>query len=188
MGFLSTLAITAVIGVFIVLVIALISYVSNLVKQAYELKVELRRELNEGLSNLEEEINKRSRWVKRELLTEIEKIRANHETLIESRTKQIADSNNDTLKASEEQARQDRASLDHEIQENRRRLKALDKDLKQVVQTVNILQALTPGTPEEVEAETAENAEQAAGQTGSEPAAETEAGPAPEESTAAREE
>ena len=53
----------------------LVHYVASLAKSAYQIKIELRSDLEEGLRRLEEEMDKKSRWVKRDLIEEFEKIR-----------------------------------------------------------------------------------------------------------------
>jgi hypothetical protein len=66
--------ILALIGVF---AMALIMYLSSLVKSAYQIRIEMRADLDEGLKRIDEEMNKKGRWIKRELLDDVDKIRAN---------------------------------------------------------------------------------------------------------------
>jgi hypothetical protein len=59
-----------------VFAVALVGYLSSLVKNAYQIKVEMRADLEEGLKKMDDELNKRSKWLKREMIDEMEKIRA----------------------------------------------------------------------------------------------------------------
>ena len=56
---------------------SIVAYMSSLVKNAYQLKIELRADLEDGLNKVEEAAEKWMRMVKREPLDEIGKIRAN---------------------------------------------------------------------------------------------------------------
>lgn len=76
MSFAAILGIALVIGTTIILGIAIVSYVSSLAKSAYELKVEMRRELDDGLKGLESEVSRALKWARGELAGEIEKSRA----------------------------------------------------------------------------------------------------------------
>lgn len=76
MSFAAVLGIALVIGTTIILGIAIVSYVSSLAKSAYELKVEMRRELDDGLKNLESEVSRALKWARGELAGEIDKSRA----------------------------------------------------------------------------------------------------------------
>lgn len=76
MSFAAVLGIALVIGTTIILGIAIVSYVSQLAKNAYELKVEMRRELDDGLKALESEVSRAVKWARGELAGEIEKSRA----------------------------------------------------------------------------------------------------------------
>lgn len=58
----------------------LMMYMAGLVKNAYELKVQLASDLEERLGKMTEDLDKKSRWIKRDLLEEIEKIKAAMET------------------------------------------------------------------------------------------------------------
>ncbi len=147
MGFLPTLAIIAVVGIFIVLVIALLSYVSNLVKQAYEIKVDIKRQVDNGLQQIDDQMNQRSRWIKRDLLNEIEKIKSNNETAIQQRAEELAKQNKDMLEAHAQEQRQQIRDLEDRLSELRKRLRRSEKDIKGLLQTVNVMQALLPENP-----------------------------------------
>lgn len=53
----------------------LMVYMSNLVRAAYDIKVQINTEVEERLTKMAEDLDKKSRWIKRDLLEEIEKIK-----------------------------------------------------------------------------------------------------------------
>lgn len=52
---------------------ALVFYVSTLAKNAYEIKVSLQNDLEAGLKKIEDETVKNARWMKRDLIEDIDK-------------------------------------------------------------------------------------------------------------------
>ena len=76
MGFSSVLIISLAAGVVLIIGGGLIMYMSNLVKSAYDLKVQLKTDLDDRLNKISEDLDKKSKWIKRDLLEEIEKIRS----------------------------------------------------------------------------------------------------------------
>ncbi|MBF0307475.1 MAG: hypothetical protein HQL41_17725, partial [Alphaproteobacteria bacterium] len=54
----------------------LMMYMGSLVKSAYQIKVEIRSEMEQGIRRLEEDIDKKSKWIKRDLIEEIDKMKA----------------------------------------------------------------------------------------------------------------
>lgn len=119
--------IVALIGVFAV---ALIVYLSSLVKSAYQIKIEMRNDLEEGLKRADEELNKRSRWIKRELLEEIEKIKGGLQADITNRGVTILDESHKQIVGVEEGLRKDLAETNRLLNEARDLLHALDFKVK----------------------------------------------------------
>jgi hypothetical protein len=76
MSFLTIAMVALIIGLVVVFAVALVGYLSSLVKNAYQIKVEMRADLEEGLKKMDDELNKRSKWLKREMIEEMEKIKA----------------------------------------------------------------------------------------------------------------
>jgi hypothetical protein len=62
-------------GIILVIGGSLMMYMGNLVKNAYELKIQINADLDERLGKIAEDLDKKSRWIKRDLLAEIEKIK-----------------------------------------------------------------------------------------------------------------
>jgi hypothetical protein len=119
--------IVALIGVFAV---ALIVYLSSLVKSAYQIKIEMRNDLEEGLKRADEELNKRSRWIKRELLEEIEKIKGGLQADISNRGVTILEESRKMVAGAEEGMRHDLAETNRLLGEARDMVYALEHKVK----------------------------------------------------------
>jgi hypothetical protein len=76
MSFLTIAMVALIIGLVVVFAVALVGYLSSLVKNAYQIKVEMRNDLEEGLKKMDDELNKRGKWLKREMIEEMERIKA----------------------------------------------------------------------------------------------------------------
>jgi hypothetical protein len=75
MSFAAVLGLTLVLVTVIVLGITLVTYLSSLARSAYELKVELRREMEDGMKRIEAETLRQTKFARGELMTEIERCR-----------------------------------------------------------------------------------------------------------------
>lgn len=76
MGFSTVLIISLAAGVILIVGGGLMMYMGNLVKSAYEIKVQINTDVDDRLTKMAEDLDKKSRWIKRDLLEEIEKIKA----------------------------------------------------------------------------------------------------------------
>lgn len=76
MGFSTVLIISLAAGVILIVGGGLMMYMANLVKSAYEIKVQINTDVEDRLTKMGEDLDKKSRWIKRDLLEEIEKIKA----------------------------------------------------------------------------------------------------------------
>ena len=72
--------ISLVAAVILVIGGALVMYMANLVKNAYDLKIQIATDVETRFTRMAEEMDKKSRWIKRDLIEEIEKIKAAVET------------------------------------------------------------------------------------------------------------
>ena len=72
----SVLIVSLAAGVILVVGGGLVMYMAGLVKNAYELKVQINSDIDERLGKMAEDLDKKSRWIKRDLLEEIEKIKS----------------------------------------------------------------------------------------------------------------
>lgn len=75
MSFAAVLGITVVLVAVVILGITLVTYLSSLARSAYELKVELRREMEDGLKRIEAETSRQTKFARGELVAEIERCR-----------------------------------------------------------------------------------------------------------------
>ncbi len=68
-----TLLVSLGVGVIVIAAGGLIIYMSALVKNAYQLKVEMQQEMQEQLQRINDDADKKLKWMKRDLVEEIEK-------------------------------------------------------------------------------------------------------------------
>ncbi len=76
MGILSILILTLAAGVVLVIGGGVVMYMANLIKAAYEIKVQLHADVDDRLTKLDDDLDKKSRTVKRDLTQDIDKLRA----------------------------------------------------------------------------------------------------------------
>ena len=113
-------------------------YMAQLVKNAYELKVQINSEVNERLTKMAEDLDKKSRWIKRDLLEEIEKIKIAMETSNAQKFAEMTEPFGKRLETMEEILRRDRTEWTKAVQEDRdamlkleAKLGTLRRDMKQ---------------------------------------------------------
>lgn len=75
MGFSTVLIISLAAGVILIVGGGLMMYMGNLVKSAYDIKVQINTDVEDRLTKMAEDLDKKSRWIKRDLLEEIDKIK-----------------------------------------------------------------------------------------------------------------
>lgn len=75
MGFSTVLIISLAAGVILIVGGGVMMYMANLVKSAYEIKVQINTDVEDRLTKMGEDLDKKSKWIKRDLLEEIEKIK-----------------------------------------------------------------------------------------------------------------
>ncbi len=75
MEFWTVTLISLVAGLVLVIGGALVMYMGSLVKSAYQLKIEIKAEMDEGQKKIQDDVDKKLRWIKRELIEEIDKIK-----------------------------------------------------------------------------------------------------------------
>lgn len=102
--------------------VAVVSYMSSLVKNAYEIKIEMRAELEDGLRRLTDDDEKRTRAAKRELLDEVAKGRVILENENTRHFSELAEASKKQLTDLEEAARRDRTKAAQSYEEMRVRL------------------------------------------------------------------
>lgn len=140
----SITAVTIIVGLLGVLVIGLLSYMSSLVRRAYELKVELRSELERGLAQMEGDIDMRSKKMRQDVQDDVTKLKNALRQDVEQRHAETLRTVNETVAAFREQ--QERTLADHvrAIEDLRRRHKALLHDVELVNTDVATLTGRAP--------------------------------------------
>lgn len=125
----TVLIISLAAGVILVVGGGLLMYMAQLVRNAYELKVQINSEVDERLTKMTEDLDKKSRWIKRDLIEEIEKIKIAMETANAMKFAEMTEPFNKRLEAMEETLRKDRAEWTKAMNEDREAIKALDAKL-----------------------------------------------------------
>ncbi|CUW38726.1 conserved exported protein of unknown function [Magnetospirillum sp. XM-1] len=128
----TVLIISLAAGVILVVGGGLLMYMAQLVKNAYELKVQINAEVDERLTKMTEDLDKKSRWIKRDLIEEIEKIKIAMETSNAQKFAELTEPFNRRVEAAEEMLRKDRAEWTKALNEDREVIKALDAKLGSV--------------------------------------------------------
>lgn len=140
----SVLIVSLAAGVILVVGGGLMMYMANLVKNAYELKVQINSEVDERLTKMAEDLDKKSRWIKRDLIEEIEKIKTAMETSNAQKFAELTEPFSKRIDAMEETLLKDRAEWVKAFGEDREAMQKLDaklnvlrRDLKQATEGEN---------------------------------------------------
>lgn len=157
MGFSTVLIISLAAGVILIVGGGLMMYMANLVKSAYEIKVQINTEVEDRLNKMGEDLDKKSRWIKRDLLEEIEKIKANLQTENTARLTELAAPLMTRLDQLEAMVRADRADWIKAVESDRAAIANLDNRLKAVTRQVKGDDKAAP-TPAPVPASPADEA------------------------------
>lgn len=78
-------------GVVIVIGGALVWYMGSLVKSAYQLKIDMKADMEAGRKRIEDDVEKKMRLIKRDIVDEVEKIKTALQTDAQRRMNEIAD-------------------------------------------------------------------------------------------------
>lgn len=136
MSFSTVLIISLAAGVILIIGGGLMMYMANLVKSAYEIKVQINAEVEDRLGKMAEDLDKKSRWIKRDLLEEIEKIKANMITEAGTRVAELTQPVAGRLDALETALRAERVEWVKAVDSDRAQLANLDNRLKSLNKTV----------------------------------------------------
>ncbi|WP_235720870.1 hypothetical protein [Magnetospirillum molischianum] len=111
---------------------SLVMYMASLVKTAYELKVQIGADIDSRLSKISEDLDKKSRWIKRDLIEEIEKIKVALETENTRKFEALAVPLTNSVEGFDAQARRDRIEWTAAIERNRILIAQLDSQIEDV--------------------------------------------------------
>jgi len=129
MSYATITGITIAIAVVVVIGIGLLSYMSSLIKSAYQIKVEMRSDLENGLKKIEEELRQKSKWMRSEVGEDVSKMRESIERENDRRLAQLQERLQAIVKEAEDASRAERADLRTALAQVRQSVASLDKDL-----------------------------------------------------------
>lgn len=109
MEFWTVTLISVAAGLVLVIGGALVVYMGSLVKSAYQLKIEIQGEMADGQRKVEEDVDKKLRWIKRDLVEEVEKIKGGLQADSQRRIAEMAAAIDKRLAEAAEEWRRDRA-------------------------------------------------------------------------------
>jgi len=125
-----------------------VMYMANLVKSAYELKVQIGADIDSRLGKMAEDLDKKSRWIKRDLIEEIEKIKIAVETENARKFEMLALPLTNSVEAADAQIRRDRAEWVSAIEQNRVLIAQLDSQIEGLRDDLKIaISAISPTKP-----------------------------------------
>ena len=130
MGFSTVLIISLAAGVILIVGGGLMMYMANLVKSAYEIKVQINTDVEDRLTKMGEDLDKKSRWIKRDLLEEIEKIKTALQTDNARKIEEMTGPLIARIEGFEALLRNERAEWVKAIETDRAAIAALDARLK----------------------------------------------------------
>lgn len=129
MNYVSITGITLGVAVVAVLVIGLLSYLSQLVKNAYQIKVEIRSDMENGLKKIEDDLAKKAKWMRSEVGEDITKIKQAIEQDSLSRLQAIEDRLTSLAQDLDEGSRTERSDMRNTINQLRKRLSAAEQEI-----------------------------------------------------------
>lgn len=130
MSFSTVLIISLAAGVILIIGGGLMMYMANLVKSAYEIKVQINSEVEERLTKMGDELDKKSKWIKRDLLEEIEKIKSNMHTEAQAKVGELTQPFTARLDALEAALKVERAEWVKAVDSDRAAITNIDNRLK----------------------------------------------------------
>ncbi|MBC7951340.1 MAG: hypothetical protein H7Z12_05885 [Rhodospirillaceae bacterium] len=130
MGFSTVLVISLAAGVILIVGGGLMMYMANLVRSAYEIKVQINTEVEERLTKMGDDLDKKSRWIKRDLLEEIEKIKAALQTDNARKMEELTGSLRQKVDGFEALLHSERAEWVKAVEQDRHAIATLDGRMK----------------------------------------------------------
>lgn len=149
MSFSTVIIISLAAGVILIIGGGLMMYMANLVKSAYEIKVQINSEVEDRLNKMGDELDKKSKWIKRDLLEEIEKIKANMHTEAQSKVTELTHPFTARLDALDAAVKVERAEWVKAVDSDRAAIANIDNRLKNLTKTTKKVDGkdAAPATP-----------------------------------------
>lgn len=181
MSYMSLTLVTVGVAAVVILGFFLISYMSNLVKNAYQIKVEMRSDMEANFRKIEDELTKKSKWMRAELGEDVTKLKGSLELDNERRIVAIETRLKETIAQLDEMMRADRQDLRQGLETLSRRLAGMDQDVTNLKEEAARRAAIARSrrTAEDGAAATARSQADAAKSAASRMAAKPGAAPAP---------
>lgn len=164
MSFGAVAGITLAIAVVVVMGVALMSYVSSLVKNAYQIKVELRSDVENAIARMEAEMERRSKALRKEMGDDSTQVREAVRLDNERRVKEIEERLQGTAKELHDAGRSDKVAMQKVLSDLQGRLKALETDMAAVKGELARRAAIARALHEKDRAETTEGRDGAEGE------------------------
>lgn len=156
MSFWTVILISLAIGLLLVIGGSLVVYMGSLVKNAYELKVEIQSDMEAGLKRIEEESEKKTRWIKRDLIEEIEKLKSSLSTDNQRKFGEITEGLVKSVAEMEQTHKRDRQEMIKVIDALRQDIMTLDQRMKSLKRDAAAPSAPAPAAEAPVESPAAE--------------------------------
>jgi small-conductance mechanosensitive channel len=138
---------TVIVALLGVLVVGLLSYMSSLVRRAYELKVELHNEIDRGLKRIEEDLDVKNRRLKREAQDDIAKSKDAIRQENDRRQEETVALLDGTLDAFREQIQAAHGDQNRAIEDLRARHATLKREIAQINQALHKHGVATASSP-----------------------------------------
>ncbi|MGB0695629.1 MAG: hypothetical protein ACPGOY_08265 [Rhodospirillaceae bacterium] len=154
MDLFTLILITVGLAITIMLVGALVSYMSSLVKSAYQIRVELRNDMDGNFKQIGEDLEKRSKWLKRDMVEELGRVKDTLTTLNEQKFVEMRKSMLETFEEGRKADSEERRALFDRVTALEERLALLEKERNTRVEMARKVRDAGSKPPDE-EAETA---------------------------------
>jgi polyhydroxyalkanoate synthesis regulator phasin len=151
MGLSTVLIISLAAGVILVVGGGIMMYMANLVKSAYEIKVQINADVDERLSKMAEDLDKKSKWIKRDLMEEIDKIKTGLETQANRRFQEMSEPLAKQAEDIELLFRAERTEWVKAIDTDRQTIAGLDSRIRALRRDIKRLEeklGMTPSMPD----------------------------------------
>lgn len=129
MDYMTLTVVTIGVAAVVVLGFFLISYMSSLVKNAYQIKVEMRNDMETNFRRIEDELTKKSKWMRAELGEDVSKMKTSVETENDRRLTSIETRLKETVAQLDELVRGDRQDMRQVMESVQRRLGTIEQDI-----------------------------------------------------------
>lgn len=146
----SVLIISLAAGVILVVGGGLLMYMANLVKNAYEIKVQINADLEERLKSISDDLDKKSKWIKRDMLEEFEKTRSSLITDNTRRLQELIEPFGKRLEAIEQRLQIERTDWSKAVDDTKVSGVALDAKISQIRKDIRRVEeklGLEPSSP-----------------------------------------